>query len=135
MAADPLPQMPSRLLAAPAIAIIGAHLLESPLAIKNADKIAGVPGIDVLLVGTSDLTMEMGLPGQLMHPDVEKAYKAVVDACKKHKKWAGMGGVYTDEGLTKYIGMGVKMVLGGNDMPFLMQAAMAREKHLRNLKA
>ena len=106
-------------------------MLESPLAIKNAEAIAAVKGIDVLLVGTSDLTLEMGLPGQLMHAEVVKAYQTVVDACKKHKKWAGMGGVYTDEGLTKYIGMGVKMVLAGNDMPFLMQAATAREKHLR----
>jgi 4-hydroxy-2-oxoheptanedioate aldolase len=110
-------------------------MLESPMAIKNADAIAAVPGVDVLLIGTSDLTLEMGLPGQLMHETVVAAYQTVVDACKKHGKWAGMGGVYTDEGLTKYIGMGVKMVLAGNDMPFLMQAASAREKHLRALKA
>ena len=110
-------------------------MLESPLAIKNAEAIAAVKGIDVLLIGTSDLTLEMGLPGQLTHPDVVKAYETVIAACAKHKKWAGMGGVYTDEGLTKYIGMGVKMILAGNDMPFLMQAATAREKHLRGLKA
>ncbi|MEZ5855495.1 MAG: aldolase/citrate lyase family protein [Hyphomicrobiaceae bacterium] len=66
-------------------------MLESPLAIKNADAIAAVPGIDVLLIGTSDLTLEMNLPGQLMHPDVAKAYQAVVDACKKHGKWAEWG--------------------------------------------
>ena len=109
-------------------------MLESPLSIKNADAIAAVPGIDVLLVGTSDLTLEMGLPGQLMHPEVIKAYQTVIDACNKHGKWAGMGGVYTDEGLAKYIGMGVKMALAGNDMSYLMQAATAREKHLRSLK-
>ena len=72
--------------------------------------------------------------GRVPHPDVVKAYETVVAACKKHGKWAGMGGVYTDEGLTKYIGMGIKMILAGNDMPFLMQAATAREKHLRGLK-
>ena len=110
-------------------------MLESPLAIRNADAIAAVPGIDVLLIGTSDLTLEMRLPGQLMHPDVVSAYQTVIDACARHKKWAGMGGVYTDEGLTRYISMGVKMILAGNDMPFLMQAATAREKHLRGLKA
>ncbi|MEZ5849864.1 MAG: aldolase/citrate lyase family protein [Hyphomicrobiaceae bacterium] len=110
-------------------------MLETPTAIANADAIAAVPGIDVLLIGTSDLTMEMGLPGQHLHPDVEKAYATAAAACKKHGKWLGMGGVYTDEGLTKYIGMGAKMVLAGNDLPFLVQAATAREKHLRGLKA
>lgn len=110
-------------------------MLESPLSIRNADAIAAVPGIDVLLIGTSDLTLEMGLPGQLMHEKVVSAYQAVVDACRRHKKWAGMGGVYTDEGLVKYISMGFTCVLAGNDMPFLMQAASAREKHLRKLRA
>jgi 2-keto-3-deoxy-L-rhamnonate aldolase RhmA len=110
-------------------------MLESPLAIENADAIAAVPGIDVLLIGTSDLTLEMRLPGQLMHPDVVKAYETVIAACNKHGKWAGMGGVYTDEGLTKYIALGIKMVLAGNDMSYLMQSAVAREKHLRALKA
>jgi 4-hydroxy-2-oxoheptanedioate aldolase len=110
-------------------------MLESPLSIKNADAIAAVPGVDVLLVGTSDLTLEMGLPGQLMHPEVVKAYQTVVDACKKHGKWAGMGGVYTEEGLAKYIGMGIKVVLAGSDMQFLMQTAAVREKNLRALTA
>ena len=110
-------------------------MLESPLSIRNADAIAAVPGIDVLLIGTSDLTLEMGLPGQLMHEKVIAAYQTVIDACRKHRKWPGMGGVYTDEGLTKYIGMGMKMVLGGSDMSYLMQAAAAREKHLRAIKA
>jgi 2-keto-3-deoxy-L-rhamnonate aldolase RhmA len=109
-------------------------MLETPRAIANAEAIAAVPGIDVLLVGTSDLTLEMGIPGQLLHPDVVKAYETVANACKTHGKWLGMGGVYTDEGLVKYIGMGAKMILAGNDLPFLMQAATAREKHLRALK-
>jgi 4-hydroxy-2-oxoheptanedioate aldolase len=108
-------------------------MLETPKAIANADAIAAVPGIDVLLIGTSDLTLEMGLPGQLTHPDVVKAYETAANACKKHGKWLGMGGVYTDEGLAKYIGMGCKMILAGNDLPLLMQAATAREKQLRAL--
>src|SRR5690606_32654667 len=35
-------------------------MLETPAAIANADAIAAVPGIDVLLIGTNDLTCEMG---------------------------------------------------------------------------
>jgi len=36
-------------------------MLESPRAIENAEEIAAVPGVDVLLIGTSDLCAEMGI--------------------------------------------------------------------------
>ena len=105
-------------------------LVESPLAVKNAEAIAAVPGIDVLLFGTSDLTMEMGMPGQFDHPDVQAAYKTVIAACTKHGKWAGMGGIPSQEQLKKYFGFGIKMVLAGSDLSFMMDAASARAKAL-----
>ena len=40
--------------------IIIVVMLESPQAIQNVDEIASVKGIDVLLIGTNDLCMEMG---------------------------------------------------------------------------
>src|SRR5262249_46304139 len=67
-------------------ALLVAVMIETPLAVRNADAIAAVPGIDALLMGTNDLTMEMGIPGQLDHPDVVKAYEAVLAACSKHRK-------------------------------------------------
>jgi len=88
----------------------------------------------VLLIGTNDLAMEMGIPGQFMHADIERAYAAVIAACRKHGKWAGMGGVYTEAGLSKYIGMGIRMILSGNDFSFLMAAGSARAKFVRELK-
>ena len=109
-------------------------MLETPTAIRNADAIAAVPGIDVLLIGTNDLAMEMGIPGQFMHADVERAYETVISACRKHGKWAGMGGVYTEPGLNKYIGMGIRMILSGNDFSLLMAAGSARAKFVRELK-
>ncbi len=106
-------------------------MLETPKAIANADAIAAVPGIDVLLIGTSDLTFEMGIPGQHLHADVVKAYETAAAACKKHQKWLGMGGVYSDEGLAKYIAIGCTFVLAGSDFSILMTAATARATALR----
>jgi 2-keto-3-deoxy-L-rhamnonate aldolase RhmA len=106
-------------------------MLETPKAIESAERIAAVPGVDVLLIGTSDLTLEMGIPGQLMHANVVTAYEAVIAACRKHKKWAGMGGIYTEEGLARFIGMGVRMALAGNDLSFMMSAGAARAKAMR----
>ena len=75
--------------------------------------------------------MEMGIPGQFEHADVEAAYKTVIAACTKNKKWAGMGGIPAPSTLQKYVGMGIKMVLAGSDLSFLMEAATARAKALR----
>src|SRR5215472_8807698 len=38
-------------------------MLETPTAIANAEVIAAVPGIDVLLIGTNDLCAEMSIHG------------------------------------------------------------------------
>ena len=68
-------------------------MLETPAAIDNAEEIASVPGIDALLIGTNDLTLEMGIPGELGHANIMTAYERVVAACEKHSKFPGMGGV------------------------------------------
>jgi 2-keto-3-deoxy-L-rhamnonate aldolase RhmA len=109
-------------------------MIETPQAVANADAIAAVPGVDVLLIGANDLTMELGIPGQLGHAKVVEACAAVTTACKKHKKWAGMGGVYTEDLLAKYVGMGVQFILSGNDLSMLMGAATQRAKMLRDAK-
>ena len=109
-------------------------MLESPQAIANADAIAAVPGVDALLIGAGDLTTEMGIPGQFFHADVVKAFETMVAACKRHGKWAGVGGVYNEDGYRKNIGMGVRLVLAGSDLSFLMAGAGGAAKLIRTIK-
>jgi 2-keto-3-deoxy-L-rhamnonate aldolase RhmA len=109
-------------------------MLETPKAIANADAIAQVPGVDVLLIGTNDLCAEMGIPGQFTDSRVENAYKTVIAACGKHGKHPGMGGVYEPKLMEKYIQMGMRMILSGSDLSFLMAGAKARTEFLRSVK-
>jgi 2-keto-3-deoxy-L-rhamnonate aldolase RhmA len=106
-------------------------MVETPKAIANVEAIAAVPGVDVVLVGTNDLAAEMGIPGDFANPKIAAAYKKIIAACKKHKKFPGMGGVYSDELMKKYVGMGMRMILGGGDVGMLMQAASQRSSFLR----
>jgi 2-keto-3-deoxy-L-rhamnonate aldolase RhmA len=108
-------------------------MLESPGAIANAEAIAAVPGVDVVLIGTNDLCMEMGIPGRFSDPRVEEAYAKVIAACRKHGKHPGMGGIYDEAMTRKYIGMGMRFILSGGDLPLFMSAATARAKFLRGL--
>lgn len=110
-------------------------MVETPEAVENADAIAAVPGVDVLLIGTSDLSNEMGIPGEIAHPRIEEAYRKVAAACSRHGKVLGMGGVYDDETAPRYMKLGVRMVLGGSDQQFMLQAAGARAKALQAMNA
>lgn len=98
-------------------------MIETPEAVENADEIAAVDGVDVLLIGTGDLTTEMGIPGEAGDERIVAAYETVIAACQRHGKWAGMGGAYNEPDLQRYIGMGVRMVLASNDLGLMMQAA------------
>jgi 2-keto-3-deoxy-L-rhamnonate aldolase RhmA len=98
-------------------------MLETPTAIANADAIAAVPGIDSLLIGTNDLAMELGIPGAFGDERIVAAYQTVVDACRKHGKHAGVGGIADRDLLRRYIQMGVRLVLPGSDFSLLVSAA------------
>ncbi|HET6183406.1 MAG TPA: aldolase/citrate lyase family protein [Acetobacteraceae bacterium] len=106
-------------------------MLETPTAIENADAIAAVAGIDVLLIGTNDLCFEMGIPGEYTNARVVAAYERTIAACRKHGKWAGMGGIYVEEIMERYIRMGCRFNLGGADQSFMLGAAQARSAALR----
>ena len=106
-------------------------MIETPRAVENADAIAAVPGIDVLLMGTNDLCLEMGIAGKLDDERVVAAVQTVVTACKRHGKWAGLGGVYGKDLLKRYIDAGMQFILAGNDLPLLVAAATEHANFVR----
>jgi 2-keto-3-deoxy-L-rhamnonate aldolase RhmA len=109
-------------------------MLETPGAIEHADAIAAVPGVDVLLIGTNDLTLEMGIPGQYDDPLVVHAYETVIAACKRHGKYPGMGGIYDHPTMERYIQMGARLVLAGSDLSFIMAGGQARTEFRRSIR-
>ena len=115
--------------------ILVACMIETPQAVANAEAIAAVPGVDILLIGTSDLTATMGIAGQIGHPQVYAAYEKVAAACRAHGKTLGMGGVYDEEHAAAFIRMGARFLLSGSDHSLLMAGAVARATFLRGLEA
>jgi 2-keto-3-deoxy-L-rhamnonate aldolase RhmA len=109
-------------------------MIETPKAVENAEAIAAVPGLDCLLVGSSDLSMEIGVSGDNGNPKIQAAVDKVVAGCKKHGKWPGMGGAYTEELLKLYTGKGMKLLLAGNDLPMLTNAARTHQVKVRSFQ-
>ncbi len=106
-------------------------MIESAEGLANVDAIAAVPGIDVLLVGCTDLAADLGITGQLGHSRIGEAIDRVCAACHKHGKVPGVGGVYDEALMTAYIQKGSRFILSGSDLAFLMSGAKSRAAMLR----
>jgi len=109
-------------------------MIETPEAGEQADKIAAVNGIDVLLIGTNDLSTGMGIAGQHDHPRVNLVYDQVLAACKKHAKTPGMGGSYAPDMLKRRIKEGMRFILSGSDLNFMIAAAKRQAETIRNIE-
>ena len=70
--------------------VLSIAQIETKMAVDNLDAIAAVDGIDVLFVGPNDLSLSLGIPGDLMNPIELEAIAKVAAACKKHGKYFGM---------------------------------------------
>ncbi len=70
--------------------VISIAQIETMEAVENAEAIAAVEGIDALLVGPNDLSIALGIPGDLMNPLEIDTIKKIAGACKKHGKAFGL---------------------------------------------
>jgi 4-hydroxy-2-oxoheptanedioate aldolase len=68
--------------------------IESPQALENVEKIAAVPGFDILLFGPGDFSHLLGRPGKIFDPEVLDARKRVAAAAKANGKFAMSAGVF-----------------------------------------
>jgi 2-keto-3-deoxy-L-rhamnonate aldolase RhmA len=108
-------------------------MIETANAVNNAEKIAATPGVDVLLVGANDLSMELGIPGELDHPKMVESLKAVVAACHSAGIHPGLGGVYRQDLIERYVDMGFRMILAGSDLSLILNAGKASVSAIRAL--
>ena len=61
-------------------------LVESPEGIRNLPEIVKVEGADMLQIGTVDLAVAMGLPGQTEHPEIFSNLKSETEGKKMVKE-------------------------------------------------
>ena len=95
-------------------------------AVNNIDEILSVPGIDGTYIGPYDLSMSLGIPGQLNHPDVINAKNKVLDAALKRGLVAGIHCVHSDTAYTDSklaIQQGYRFIAIGTDILFLGNSA------------
>ena len=109
-------------------------MLETAEGIENAGAIAALPGIDVLLIGSGDLTTDYGIPGQVDHPRLREAYERVAEACRTHGKVLGVGGIRHNVALQgELIRLGARFVIAGTDVNYVLAGARQDTTALREI--
>ncbi len=108
---------------------------ESAASLAAMEEIVAVEGVDMVLIGTNDLMVDLGIPGQYDHPKVRDAYQRTIAACRKHGKHVGVGGFGSRPDLIEqYVKLGGRYVSTGTDLAFLMAACAQRAKQVRDIK-
>jgi 2-keto-3-deoxy-L-rhamnonate aldolase RhmA len=139
-AAGPLPHLHYRAFpAAEADAALNAATtlmvqFESEAALANAEEIAAVAGVDMVMIGSNDFLADCGLSGEYEHPRLRDAYAKTIAACRKHGKHVGVGGLASRPQLAaEFVRMGARYVSTGTDLGFLLAACAARAKEVHDM--
>lgn len=111
--------------------------IEHKDAVANIEEILSVPGIDGTFIGPYDLSLSLGLPGQLNHPDMVAAKVKVRDATLAHSLIAGVHCVHPHtaaDDCRRAVAEGYRFIALGTDILFLGDSARALQQETRRLK-
>lgn len=116
--------------------VVGIQI-ETRSGLEAVDEIAAVEGVDMLYVGPFDLSHNLGLTGQLGHPDVRAAISKVFKAGRERGKWLGV--LAPDAAFAKWcVDQGVQFLTYRSDIRYLkssVAASFAEIEALRGSKA
>jgi 2-keto-3-deoxy-L-rhamnonate aldolase RhmA len=94
--------------------------IETAEALRDADAIIAVPGLDSIVVGPNDLSGAMGLPGEPNHPRVIEAMRGVVTKARKAGKYVGMGMAPNEDNALQAAELGVQWLQCGGDYSYMV---------------
>ncbi|MBI3866685.1 MAG: aldolase [Planctomycetia bacterium] len=104
--------------------------IERRQAVENVDEMLAVPGVDVACLGCMDLSVDLGIPGEIEHPDMVKALERVLAAGKKHNVAVGIiAGNF--ELVAKWMRAGMRFISYSTEALLLKEMAAATAKRLR----
>lgn len=102
--------------------ILGIVQIETAEVLNHLEAVAAIDGIDVLFIGPSDLSMELGIFGQFDHPLFRDALKATVSAAKKADKATGIL-LFNPDDYRMYHDLGIRFIACGSDATFVAEGA------------
>jgi len=97
-------------------------VVEDTKGLSHIDEIAATPGIDVIFIGTSDLSFSLGLRGEQNHPKLNAAVAKIAAAAKKHGKALGRPARSPEE-VRRFQKQGFLFFMTGTEIDFMAAGA------------
>ena len=107
--------------------------IETELGVKNAEAIAAVPGVSMLLLGGNDLSADMGIPGDFTNDRFVTTVGKMIDAAKKQGKHAGIAGIGSNELMKRFYDMGARLFSLGTDTGAFIASARQQATSARKM--
>ena len=118
--------------------VITALQVETASCIENIEKIAAVPGVDILFLGQNDLCMSMGLfekyefPHMYTSPELQKATDRLIAAAKANKVTLGLF-LFGTSRVGEFLDKGFTFVSIGNDLHHVLTQSTAHVQALEGI--
>jgi 2-keto-3-deoxy-L-rhamnonate aldolase RhmA len=106
---------------------------ETKLAIERCDKLLDVPGVDVAMIGPSDLSISLSVPGQFDSPVLIDAAMRIVEACERRGIVAGVQCRNRSQGI-EWLERGMRFIGTGSEHSLLLEKAQETVAALRNAR-
>ena len=97
-------------------------VVEDVSGLDNIDAIAATPGIDVIFIGTSDLSFALGLRGRLNEPALDAAIARIVKSARSRGKFLGLP-VWSVEEIRHYMDEGFLFFWCGTEIGLMENGA------------
>ena len=103
---------------------------ESQTSVDRCDELLSVPGLDVALIGPSDLSISLDVPGEFEHPRLLERVSRLVEACQRYRVVPGIH-LRTTALAKTWVGRGMRFVGCGSEHTFLLEKARDAVAELR----
>jgi 2-keto-3-deoxy-L-rhamnonate aldolase RhmA len=108
--------------------------IERKEALEQLDEIMSFPGVDVACLGFTDLSIDLGIPGQIDHPRMQSITERAVHLAQKHNVAAGAIGLHL-ETLEYWAQKGMRFISYSNEVQLLQESATAAARRLKSAAA
>jgi len=108
-------------------------MIESAEGVANLDSMLQVEGVDVVLVGSSDLSQELGIPGNYEHVKMVECYQHVLETCRRWRVTPGLAGVRDMRLVQHWRDHGFRFLYCANETTLLVHGGRRVVEDLRPL--